>query len=119
MTQTKRPLIDANPKAVESWDNEGGAPASGDRSSEFTAAEPNGYLQIRADIEVKKVEEHPNGRLLYIVCMQAPDGRMEFPIAVPNEGTAAQNVAAALRCALGLAENLAESVRRRLKLGNI
>lgn len=114
MTQTKRPLIDANPKAVESWDNEGGAPASGDRSSESATAENNRDRQIRADIEVKKVEEHPNGRLLYIVCIQAPDGRMEFPIAVPNEGTAAQNEAAALRSALGLAENLAESVRRRV-----
>jgi hypothetical protein len=118
MTQTKRPVIDANPKAVESWDNEGGAPASGDRSWEFATAEPSGYGQIKADIEVRKVEEHPSGRLLYIICMQAPDGRMEFPIAVPDEGIAAQNEAAALRSALRLAENLAESLRRRLGLGN-
>jgi hypothetical protein len=81
MTQTKRPVLDANPKAVESWDNEGGAPASGDRSSEFATA--------------------------------------EFPIAVSNEGFAAQNEAAALRSALRLAENLTESIRRRLGLEDI
>lgn len=33
MTKMKKLVIGADPEAVESWDNEGGAPASGDRSS--------------------------------------------------------------------------------------
>lgn len=112
--QRKRPVTEANAKAIEAWDNEGGAPASADRSSEYATAEPNRYRPIRVDIEVRKVEEHANGRLLYMVCMQAPAGRIEFPIAVQDEGIAAQNEKAALRSALGLAEDLAEFIRRRL-----
>jgi hypothetical protein len=40
MTKAKRPVFDADAKAVQSWDNEGGAPAPGDGSSvnEDTAA---------------------------------------------------------------------------------
>lgn len=33
MTKMKKPVTDTDPEAVESWDNEGGAPVSGDRSS--------------------------------------------------------------------------------------
>jgi hypothetical protein len=32
MTKAKTPVVDADPKAIARWDNEGGAPASGDRS---------------------------------------------------------------------------------------
>ena len=67
-----------------------------------------------AGIEVTKVEQHPNGKLLYSVRVQAVEGRMEFPIAVREEGTAAQNEVAVLRSTLRFAEELAESVRRRL-----
>jgi hypothetical protein len=108
--------MDANPKALESWDNEGGAPTSGDRSSEFATAEPNSYRQV--NIEVRKVEEHPNGRLLYSLCVQAPDGKIECSIAVQDEGIAAQNEAAALRSTLRLADDLAGSVRQRLGSGS-
>ncbi|MFY9657840.1 MAG: hypothetical protein WAK01_14900 [Methylocystis sp.] len=67
-----------------------------------------------ADIDLAIVEEHPNGKLLYSLRMQSAEGRMEFPIAVQNEGTAVRNEAAALRAALRYAEELAESLRLRL-----
>jgi hypothetical protein len=120
MTKTKNPVIDDNPKAVESWDNEGGAPACGDRSSGSTTrnGDHDGTESPRSDIEVRNVEQRPNGRLLYSVCVRAPEGIIEFPIAVQDEGFAPQNEAAALRSTLRLAEHLAESVRRRLGFGN-
>jgi hypothetical protein len=67
-----------------------------------------------ANIDMAIVEVHPNGKLVYSVRVRSAEGRMEFPIAVQNEGTAAQNEAAALRAALRFAEELAESVRLRL-----
>jgi hypothetical protein len=67
-----------------------------------------------ADIQVTKVEQHPNGRLLFSVRVQTGEGRMEFPIAVQDEGTASRNEVAALRSTLRFAEELAESVRLRL-----
>lgn len=67
-----------------------------------------------ADIQMAKVEEHPNGILLFSVRVHATDGRMEFPIAVHDEGTAARNEVAVLRSTLRFAEELAESVRLRL-----
>jgi hypothetical protein len=67
-----------------------------------------------ADIQVTKVEQHPNGRLLFSVRVQTSEGRMEFPIAVQDEGTASRNEVAALRSTLRFAEELAESVRLRL-----
>lgn len=68
-----------------------------------------------AGIDVTKVEQHPSGRLLYSVRVQSPEGRMEFPIAVQDEGTAAQNEVAVLRSLLRFAEGLTESVRLRLE----
>lgn len=121
MTKTKKPVIDDNPKAIESWDNEGGAPACGDRSSSLATGKnggDNGNGESRANIEVRNVEQHANGRMLYSVCIHASEGTIEFPIAVQDEGIAAQNEAAALRSTLRLAEDLAESVRRRLGVGN-
>jgi hypothetical protein len=67
-----------------------------------------------ADIQVTKVEQHPNGRLLFSVRVQTSEGRMEFPIAGQDEGTASRNEVAALRSTLRFAEELAESVRLRL-----
>jgi hypothetical protein len=138
MTKVKKTLGDADPKAVESWDNEGGAPASGDQSSVKHPKLPRDTNQpaklivdgatgeaskrdyanwkSMASVELTEVEQHPNGRLLYSICVQAPQGRMELPIAV--EGTAARNEEAALRSTLRFAEDLAESVRRRLGLRN-
>jgi hypothetical protein len=67
-----------------------------------------------AHIDMARVEEHPNGKLLYSVRVQSTEGRMEFPIAVQDEGTAALNEVAVLRSALRFAEELAESVRLHL-----
>jgi hypothetical protein len=66
------------------------------------------------DIQVANVEQHPNGRLLFSVRLHSSEGRMEFPIAVQDEGTAARNEVAVLRSTLRFAEDLAESVRLRL-----
>jgi hypothetical protein len=67
-----------------------------------------------AGIDATKVEQHPNGRLLYSVRVQSTEGRMEFPIAVQDEGTAAQNEVAVLRSTLRFAKELTELVRLRL-----
>ena len=61
-----------------------------------------------ADIDMALVEEHPSGKLVYSLRVRSAEGRMEFPIAVQNEGTAASNEVAALRAALRFAEELAE-----------
>jgi hypothetical protein len=66
------------------------------------------------DVQVTRVEDHPNGRLLFNVRVQTGEGRMEFPIAVRDEGTAAQNELAVLRSTLRFAEQLVDSVRLRL-----
>lgn len=66
------------------------------------------------DVQVAKVEQHPNGTLLYGVRVQTGEGRMEFPIAVQDEGTAARNEMAVLRSTLRFAEELVDSVRLRL-----
>jgi hypothetical protein len=67
-----------------------------------------------ADIQVANVEQHPNGRLVFSVRVQASEGRMEFPIAVQDQGTAARNEVAVLRSTLRFAEELTQSVRLRL-----
>lgn len=66
------------------------------------------------DVQVAKVEHHPNGRLLFSVRVQTGEGRMDFPIAVQDEGTAARNELAVLQSSLRFAEELVESVRLRL-----
>jgi hypothetical protein len=65
-------------------------------------------------IQVTQVEQHPNGKLVYSVRVQSAEGRMEFPIAVQDVGTTAQNEEAVLRSMLRFAEELTESVRQRL-----
>jgi len=60
-----------------------------------------------ADIQVTKVEQYPNGRSVFSVRVQASAERMEFPIAIQDEGTAGRNEMAVLRGALGFAEDLA------------
>ena len=67
-----------------------------------------------ADIDMALVEEHPSGKLVYSLRVRSAEARMEFPIAVQNEGTAARNEVAALRAALRFVEELAESLRLRL-----
>ena len=67
-----------------------------------------------AGIDVTKVEQHPNGRLLHSVRAQSTEGRMEFSIAVQDEGTVTQNEVAVFRSTLRFAKELTESVRLRL-----
>ena len=67
-----------------------------------------------ANIQVANVEQHPNGRLVFSVRVQSSEGRMEFPIAVQDQGTAARNEVAVLRSTLRFAEELTQSVRLRL-----
>jgi hypothetical protein len=67
-----------------------------------------------ADVQVAKVEQQPNGRLLFSVRVQAGEAKMELPIAVQDEGTAARNELAVLRSTLRIAEERVESVRLRL-----
>jgi hypothetical protein len=136
MTKVKKTVGDVDPKAVENWDNEGGAPASGGRLSvdpehSDVTNQPAKFIVDRTTWEasnnaranrksmagtVTKIEQHPNGRLLYNICVNAPEGRMEFPIAIQDGGTVARNEEAVLRSALRFAEDLAESLRGRLGL---
>ena len=67
-----------------------------------------------ADIQIAKVEQHPSGRSVFSVRISASAGRLEFPIGVSDQGTATLNEAAVRRAALGLAEELAASLRRLL-----
>jgi hypothetical protein len=67
-----------------------------------------------ATIEVKKVEEQLNHRLLFSVRVTADAGRMEFPIGIQDQGSAAANEAAVLTSTLGFAEELAAAARLRL-----
>ncbi len=66
------------------------------------------------DIEVTKIEEQARGRLLYNIRAHTAEGRIEFPIGVQDLGSPALDEAAALGSALGLAEELAASLRQRL-----
>jgi len=68
-------------------------------------------------IEVKKVEEQLNHRLLFSVRMSTDNGQIEFPIGIQDQGSAAANEAAVLTSALGLTEELEAAVRRRLGAG--
>jgi hypothetical protein len=53
-----------------------------------------------ANVEVTKIEEQRNCRLLFRVRVGATAGQMEFPIAVQEQGSMALNEAAVLRTPL-------------------
>jgi hypothetical protein len=65
-------------------------------------------------LEVAKIEEQGNGRLLFIVRAYTSEGRMEFPIGIQDLGSPALDEIAVLRSTLGLADDLASSIRLRL-----
>jgi len=67
-----------------------------------------------ANIEVKKVEEQLNHRLLYSVRVSGDADHMEFPIGIPDQGTPAANEAAVLASALAFAEALEAAAQLRL-----
>jgi hypothetical protein len=65
-------------------------------------------------LEVTKVEQQSNGRLLYYVRAYFPEGRIEFPIGIQDLGSPALDEVAVLRSTLGFADDLAASLRLRL-----
>ena len=71
-----------------------------------------------ANIEVKKVEQQLNHRLLFDVRVNTAAGKMEFPIGIQDQGSAAANEDAVLATTLGLAEELAASIRLLLSERN-
>ncbi len=67
-----------------------------------------------ATIEVRKVEEQLNHRLLFSVRVSADEGHIEFPVGVEDQGSPVANEAAALDSTLALAEALEAATRLRL-----
>ena len=67
-----------------------------------------------ANIEVKKVEEQLDHRLLLSVRVNADEGHMEFPLAIQDHGSPAANEAAVLASTLAFAEELEAAARLRL-----
>jgi hypothetical protein len=65
-------------------------------------------------IEVTKIEEQANGRLLFNVSANTPEGRIEFPMGIQRLGSPVLDEAAVLRSALDFADDLAASLRLRL-----
>ncbi len=70
-----------------------------------------------ANIEIRKVEEQPNRRLLFSVQVSGDADRMEFPVGIPDQGSPAANDAAVLTSALAFAEQLEAAARLRLAAG--
>jgi hypothetical protein len=65
-------------------------------------------------LEVTKIEEQTNGRLLFNVRAHTSQGRIEFPIGIQDLGSPALDEVAVLRATLGVADELAASIRLRL-----
>ena len=66
-------------------------------------------------VEVTKVEEQMNSRLLFSIRAYTPEGRIEFPIGIQDLGSHALDEIAVLRSALSFADDLAVSIRQRLE----
>lgn len=67
-----------------------------------------------ANVELKKIEDRPGGQLLFNVSVTATAGKIEFPIAIKNQGSVALNETTVLQSALGIAKELEGSIRLRL-----
>ena len=67
-----------------------------------------------ADLEITKSEDQTKGRYLFNVRVYAVEGRIEFPIAIQDLGSAGLDETAVLWSALGFAEELAALIRVRL-----
>jgi len=67
-----------------------------------------------ANIELKKVEEQLNHRVLYSVKVNTDADHMEFPIGIQDQGSATANETVVLTSALALAEELEAAARLRL-----
>ena len=66
-----------------------------------------------ATIEVNKVEERLDHRLLFSVRVNADEGHIEFPVGIKDQGSPAANEAAALASTLAFAETLEAAARQR------
>ena len=69
---------------------------------------------MMANIELKKVEQQLNHRVLYSVKVNADANHMEFPIGILDQGSATANETAVLTSALALAGDLEAAARLRL-----
>ena len=69
---------------------------------------------MMAGLEVTKVAEQLNHRVLYSVRLSAEANRMEFPIGIQDQGSASANEAAVLAATLALAEELDAAARLQL-----
>ena len=67
-----------------------------------------------ANIEVKKVEEQLNHRVLYSVKVNADTDHMEFPIGIQDQGSATANETAVLTSTLAFAEEIEAAAQLRL-----
>jgi hypothetical protein len=72
-------------------------------------------MRQMAKFEVTKIEEQGNGRLLFKVRAYTSEGRIEFPIGIQDLGSPALDELAVLRSTLGVADELAASIRLRLE----
>lgn len=58
--KAKKPVVDADPKAIARWDTEGGAPASGDQSTTrrpIRPRDPNQLAKFIVDVASGEVED--------------------------------------------------------------
>ncbi|BDV33702.1 hypothetical protein SS37A_12310 [Methylocystis iwaonis] len=126
MTNVKKVATDADRKAFENWDNEGGAPTSRkqalpdnpERTGDATQfAKRNLDRTERTTVagRVKNIEQHPDGRLVFNICVNGPERKMDLVVSIQDKGTVARNDEAVLRTALRFAEDLANSLRQRLE----
>jgi hypothetical protein len=70
-----------------------------------------------ANTELIRVEERAGGRLLFNVRVIGTAGRIEFPVAIRDQGSAALNETEVLKRALGFASELEAAFRLRLDVG--
>ena len=70
-----------------------------------------------ATIEVRKVEEQRNHRLLFSVRVSADTDNMEFTIGIPDQGSTAANEAAVLASALAFAQALGAAAQLQMGAG--
>ena len=70
-----------------------------------------------AKIEVKKVEDQLNHRLLFSVRVSGDTDHMEFPIGIQDQGSPEANEAAVLASTLAFAQSLESAAQLRLGAG--
>ena len=68
-------------------------------------------------IEIRKVEEQLNHRLIFDVRVIGDTDHMEFPIGIPDLGSPTANEASVLASTLAFAEQIEAAARLRLAAG--